>query len=150
MERVNQKLATLVQALKTLDESIVSFDQYKKKFLDSPLYENEKLAVSMRDSMIQRFEYCTDLFWKVLKLHLEDVEKIDIAAVSPRGVMREAIKVKILSEAEGALCMDMVVNRNKTSHIYHQEMADIIARNVPQFYALMYEVAERLSNATQE
>jgi nucleotidyltransferase substrate binding protein (TIGR01987 family) len=146
MEKINQKLAILEQALSTLDESIVTFNAYEKKFLNNPETENEKLAISMRDSMsmIQRFEYCTDLFWKVLKLYLEEVEKMEIEIPSARGVLRDATKIKIISENEGERCIEMVVNRNKTSHIYHHEMAEIIAHKVPEFYGLMQTIVDRL------
>lgn len=40
--------------------------------------------------------------------------------------------------------MKMVNARNKTSHIYHQVMAQEIARQVPAFYELMQTIADRM------
>jgi len=65
---------------------------------------------------------------------------------SPRGVLREAVKTKILSETEGDICIDMVESRNKTSHIYHEITAEEIAHEVPGYYSLMKEVVDRLRN----
>lgn len=140
MAKINQKLLTINDALGTLQESIELFEEYKKIMANSPTKKNKQLFLGMRDSMIQRFEYCTDLFWKVLKVYLEEVEKVDIAAYSPRGVVREAVQVKTITESEAQACMEMVKSRNETSHIYHQETAEEIAQKVPEFYKLIKKI----------
>ena len=142
--KIIQKLTTLAQVLDTLQESIELYDKYKKKSEAEDTREYEQLFLGMRDSMIQRFEYCTDLFWKVFKLYLEDVEKVDLASTSPKGVVREAVRIRTITETEAAECIEMVMNRNQTSHIYHQELADIIAKRVPGFYKLMHILVVRL------
>ena len=82
MAKINQKLTTINEALETLKDGIELFREYKKITSGSPTKKDEQIFLGMRDSMIQRFEYCTDLFWKVLKIYLEEVEKIVIPAVS--------------------------------------------------------------------
>ncbi len=140
MARINQKLDTMHNALISLDESIALFNRYEKLKEESSTKENEQLFLAMRDSMIQRFEYCTDLFWKLLKVYLEDVEKVTLPVFSPRGVIREAATVKIMSETEADACMEMIKNRNQTSHIYHEEVAESIAQKVSSFYKLMKQL----------
>lgn len=144
METVSQKLTVLFEALETLKEGIEFFDEYDAMALMSPTDKNERIAISMRDSMIQRFEYCTDLFWKTLKLYLEDTEKIDVSINSPRGIIREATKAKVISEEEGDVCMEMIECRNKTLHAYHELMAEEIAIQIPGFYDLMKIIANRI------
>ena len=75
---------------------------------------------------------------------MEEVEKVEIENTSPRGILREAVNIKFLSEAEGKACMKMVDSRNKTSHIYHAEMAEDIAENISDYYALMKKIIDRL------
>jgi nucleotidyltransferase substrate binding protein (TIGR01987 family) len=144
MERVNEKIADYLDALQTLQESVDLFYEYKDLFEKNPTKKNESLFTSMRDSMIQRFEYCTDLFWKVLKLYLEETEKIDVPINSPRAIVREAVTARILNEVECSEYMSMVESRNRTSHIYHEAIADKIAHEVPSYYEFMHKMIQRI------
>jgi nucleotidyltransferase substrate binding protein (TIGR01987 family) len=144
MEKISNKLSVMIQALTTLSESIQLFNEYSNLFDVTPNKKNEQLLLSMRDSMIQRFEYCTDLFWKVIRVYLEDVEKLDLPINTPRVILREAVKARLLSEQEGEDSINMVESRNKTSHIYHQEVAQDIAHKIPAFYILMKAILDRI------
>jgi len=144
MERINHKLDVMLQALTTLAKSIALFNEYNELFNTTPSNKNEELLLSMRDSMIQRFEYCTDLFWKVIRVYLEDVQKADLPINAPRAILREAVKARLLSEQEAEESIHMVECRNKTSHIYHAEVAQDIAHMIPEFYALMKLIIDRI------
>jgi nucleotidyltransferase substrate binding protein (TIGR01987 family) len=146
MAQINQKLKVISDALDTLQKSINLYKEYKAIFNEFPNNKNEQFFMAMRDSMIQRFEYCVDLFWKVLRFYLEEIEKVTLPSYSPRGVIRETVKIKTLSEAEGDECIKMVLNRNQTSHIYHEETAHAIAENIPEFYLLMRNLVDRIQN----
>jgi len=144
VERIVCRIAVLSQVLQFFAQSIELFNEYQEIFINNPIKRNEQLFVGMRDSMIQRFEYCTDLFFRVVKVYLEDVEKITLSINSPRGILRKAVKARLLSEREGQQCMMMVESRNKTSHIYHELMAEDIARKVPDYYQLIRKIVDRL------
>jgi nucleotidyltransferase substrate binding protein (TIGR01987 family) len=139
-----QKINTLLDMLGTLDEGITLYDEYAELFKACHSPRSEQLYRGMRDSMIQRFEYCIDMFWKVMKLYLEEKEKIEIAINSPRGILREAVKARIISEEEAEIGMHMVESRNKTSHIYHESMAETIASHIPEYYELMKCIVDHL------
>lgn len=143
---VEKNIKVFLEALETLEKGIQSFSKYEDRFNKKPTDENEELFKGMRDSVIQRFEYCTDLFWKMVKSYLEDVEKMSFGLISSRGVLREAVKGRLLSEEEGNQCMDMVESRNKTSHTYHEILAEEIAHEIPRYYDLMEEIVDRLRN----
>jgi len=145
MEKLKTKLETFEQALKTLKESIESIEE---EFPASA--HTSKTYIVYRDSLIQCFEYCTDLVWKVLKIYLEDFEKTSLDTSAPRGIVRATVNIKLLSEDEGAQYMQMITNRNMTSHMYHQEVAENIARQVPSFYALMAATVERLKKNIEQ
>ncbi len=136
MELVKKKIETFKQALETFDESIELFS--KNKAID------QKIVLALQDSMIQRFEYCTDLFWKLLKVYLENIEKISLVSNSPRGIIRDATKAKLITEAKSDQCMTMIDYRNQTSHIYHREVAELIAASIPNFNKLMHAVLNRI------
>jgi nucleotidyltransferase substrate binding protein (TIGR01987 family) len=148
VKKIEQRLVTITDALKTLHRGIELFEEQKQSVTTKATEKDKELLISLRDSMIQRFEYCTDLLWKTLKLYLEEIEKTIPSSSSPRGIIREAAKVKIITEQEGADCIVMVDNRNQTSHIYHQELAEEIADHIPQFYALMNTIVSRLHEKT--
>ena len=139
----------VITALETLKEGIDLFYEYKDIFDKQPSEKNEKLFKSMRDSLIQRFKYCTDLFCKMTKVYLIKIEKMDVLIQSPRGIIREAVTAGVFSENEGDKCFDMVEARNKTSHTYLEVMADEIARAIPVHYNLMRELIERMQIASK-
>lgn len=142
MATVTQRVAVFLAAFKTLEKSIKAFYEHQARYLANPTDQNEETFLGMRDSIIQRFEYCTDLLWKVLKDYLEQIEKADIAITSSRGIIREAVRIGLLSQAEGVECMRMVESRNRTSHIYHVEVAEDIASKVPNYYLLMQKIID--------
>lgn len=135
MERVDQRIKVITCALKKLSEAMMMFELVSK---------DEKLFGIVRAGMIKRFEDCTDLFWKVLKIYLEEVGGIALKAISPKGIIRDAVQAKVITEKEGSECMEMIESRNRTSHIYHEDLAEEIAAEVPGFYRLMHTVVKRL------
>lgn len=148
MERITKKLETMQDALDTLADSIELFEKYTRLFEETPSEEQEKLFLAMRDSMIQRFEYCVDLFWKLLKAYLE-FEKLPDIPAAPRLVIREAVTTKIISEGEGDECMNMIKSRNQTSHIYHEAIAQTIAREVPKYFEMLQAIVDRIREMVQ-
>lgn len=147
MERVNEKIIDYFDALKTLENVLKRFYEYKNIYLAHPSDENEESFFIVRDATIQRFEYCTDLIWKVIKVYLEEIEKAHIESYYPRGIIRNAVTSGFLSEVEGFELTEMVESRNKTSHIYHQEIADSIANKIPGYYILMKKIIDRMQVA---
>lgn len=143
-------MAIVVDALQTLHEGIELFHEYENIVDSQPSEKNKKFFKTTRDSLIQRFEYCTDLFWKFTKVYLIEIEKMDVSIQSPRGIIREAVKAGVFSEGEGDECMDMVEGRNRTSHTYHEPTADEIAHQIPIYYDLMHNMIDRMQNVIQK
>jgi nucleotidyltransferase substrate binding protein (TIGR01987 family) len=144
MERINEKIVDYLDALKTLEKILKKFFEYKSMYAAHPTVENEENFLMARDATIQRFEYCTDLIWKVIKIYLEEIEKANIEAFFPLGIIRSAVTGRFLSESEGEELIEMVKSRNKTSHIYHEAIADDIANKIPGYYVLMKKIIDRI------
>jgi len=104
-------LSRLKKALSTLDE-----------VLEHPFSE------IVRDATIQRFEYCFELSWKVLKKALK-IEGIEV--VSPRQAIRSAFEAGYLQNVD--IWFEMLEDRNMTSHTYDPDIANRV-----------YESAKRL------
>lgn len=146
MEKITKKITVFLDALQTLEDILKIFYEYKSIYSAHPTEKNKQFFLGFRDATIQRFEYCTDLMWRVLQIYLENIEKVNIENSSPRGIIRDANNIKFLSESESKMCMEMVDSRNKTSHIYHQEMAEDIAQKVPEYYVLMKKIIDRMQD----
>lgn len=75
----------------------------------------------IRDSVIQRFEFCWELAWKILKLRLE---MVGIEAQTPRDVFQESLNKGLIRN--GNVWSEAQRMRNLTSHTYDEKLADIV------------------------
>lgn len=141
MDKVKQKYAQLLRALKTLNVAVERFKKLEEKRRPELGYDEDYRL--MRDALTQRFEYTTDLLWKYFKLYLESREMVP-ELKSPKGTIRQACEVKLISEQEAEQLLAMVNDRNLTSHIYVEEVAEQIAGAIPRYYQVMNGIAIRL------
>lgn len=140
MDHIVLRHQKLEQALATLEESIAlsaSSDHYP-----------EKVLLALRDSKIQRFEYSVDLFWKVLREYIELQGGKNVTIASPKFVLREALSDNILSQEEFDICIAMIDDRNKTSHIYDEVTAQEIDVHINKYYVLLDELCRRIKKKT--
>lgn len=117
--------------------------QFQKalKSLYEVLHIEEKNAI-LRDSSIQRFEYTSELFWKMLKEVLKD--DFGIIAMSPKSVIRECVSQNIFSAKEGELFIEMMNDRNRTSHAYEEPIAEEIESRLPEYAEEMEDVWDEM------
>lgn len=145
MDTIDFRHKKVRQALATLDVAIHNFKQFESLQKNQvPSFTNwDEMRRTYRDSMVQRFEYCTDLFWKYLKKYLETfVELPDINGPAP--VIRASFSAGLLDEQEAENALDMIKDRNMTSHIYKEDIAETLAAKIPQHCRLMNAVVSRL------
>lgn len=136
MERLKLDLAQLHKALKTLHDSFEVAREAQEA-------ASVRFILAAEDSIIQRFEYSYESFWKFLKKYFEtlcNMEELN----SPRKVFRACVKVGICTAEEVDILIDMADARNETSHTYNIESTRIILVDVPYYYACMMSVVERL------
>jgi nucleotidyltransferase substrate binding protein (TIGR01987 family) len=133
METIEQKrYKSFMQAIATLEKSIHRIS--KKEYID---YEEA------RDSLIKRFEYTADIFWKLLKDLFRLKFKNEIEVSSPKYVFKEAFNNKFLSEEEFQLCSNLIDDRNAGVHCYNEELAAEIGESIPAYYKLMLSIIQR-------
>ena len=93
-----------------------------------------------KDGVIQRFEFTFELLWKALKIFLEDS---GIEAKTPKESLKQAFRIGWLRE--DTVFLDMLKDRNMTSHIYDKETSEEIFERIKATYLLAMEgVLERL------
>nr|WP_317852018.1 nucleotidyltransferase substrate binding protein [Paraclostridium sp. AKS73] len=83
------------------------------------------------DGIIQRFEFTFEQAWKVMKLYLEDQGILD-EALAPRSTIRCAFKHKLITD--GDIWIEMMLDRNRTSHMYDETTARNIVKLVEAKY----------------
>ena len=86
--------------------------------LQEALNENLLKGNIIVDGTIQRFEFTFELSWKLAKSVLS---YNGIEAESPRMAIKEAFKAGMIKDGEGWI--NMLGDRNKTSHIYDEKQA---------------------------
>ena len=93
------------------------------------------------DGVIQRFEFTFELSWKLMKMFLEFMGIADIK--SPRTTIKEAFTYGLIEDGEQWI--DMMVDRNKTSHLYDEEEAKLIYEKVKNKYShLLSDLYDKL------
>jgi nucleotidyltransferase substrate binding protein (TIGR01987 family) len=126
LKRANLLLNDLNRALRRLDEA-----------LKQP--END----FVRDAAIQRFEFCFELAWKAIQA-VARLEGQDCA--SPRSAFSVAWRNEWIHDE--AAWLNMLDDRNKTSHTYRESMAkevfDSLNRHLPQLNDLETTLVSRV------
>lgn len=89
----------------------------------------------LRDGLIQRFEFTFELAWKTLKVCFEDEGLLGIN--SPKSVLREAFSTGLIDDDK--LWLEMLNDRNSTSHIYSESLAIEICNKIIEKYADAFE-----------
>lgn len=116
MEKLKLRYDSYVSSLNRLEEAINSS-------------KNEDNSVLI-DGTIQRFEFVMELAWKLIKQYLEYEEIGEFN--SPRSAIKEAYKIGIIENGE--IWLDMITDRNLTSHTYDEETANNIYLNIINNY----------------
>jgi nucleotidyltransferase substrate binding protein (TIGR01987 family) len=119
-----------------------SLDQFTKAL--ERLREGIREAVDEldRDGVIQRFEFCFELLWKTLKIFLEDR---GLEAKSPKDALKASFGQGWITDEDAFL--DMLADRNKTSHIYSREESQkIFDRIKQQHFIQIEELGRRLED----
>lgn len=123
MTRLKNKLFNFSKALQRLKEAAEVFKQ-------------KDTGDVIRDGLIQRFEFTYELSWKTTKEYLEDIGIVD--KNSPKVIFREAYSQKLIENEENWLLM--LNDRNQTSHVYQEKMAEEIAGRIVDIYIKEFEL----------
>lgn len=116
MSKLEEKLSKFSEAVKRLEESVSDYNSYN--------------VSSIRDGVIQRFEFCTELAWKAAREYLIEQGYTDIN--SPKAVMKQAYADNLINDEQ--LWIELLNARNQTSHIYDEETASDIFEKIRNKY----------------
>ncbi|MDP8263493.1 MAG: HI0074 family nucleotidyltransferase substrate-binding subunit [Candidatus Ancaeobacter aquaticus] len=87
-----------------------------------------------KDGVIHRFKITYELLWKTLKIFIKD-QGIDVK--TPKKTLKEAFRLGWIHGEDTFL--NMMEDRNKTSHIYSKEISDAIFSRIKDIYTKAIE-----------
>lgn len=116
MSKLEEKLSKFSEAVKRLEEAVSDYNSYN--------------VSSIRDGVIQRFEFCTELAWKAAREYLIEQGYTDIN--SPKAVMKQAYADNLINDEQ--LWIELLNARHQTSHIYDEETASDIFEKIRNKY----------------
>ena len=145
MEKINSgkfdiQMQQLADALERLKEV---FDLYESMHNN---IEYLRLKEATEDTLIQRFEFAFESYWKMLKLLLQHCAGEEI--FGRRDVLKRAYQSSMISGEN--LWLAMLDDRNKLSHtqgvlIYDVQIAKELCEHIEQYYLHMIEEYKRLT-----
>lgn len=115
---------------------------YAKLVEVSKLYDGENEI--LRDSLIQRFEFTYELTHKTLKEAMKYLG-VTLENSFPRTIYKKAYVNNLISDDK--VWINLLEDRNATSHIYNEHLSDEIAhRIVSQYVGAIGELIENLES----
>ena len=123
MDKLHEKYAYFTDAVARLREAL---DDYGKMPLDS-----------IRDGVIQRFEFCTELAWKTMREYLIDQGYTELN--SPKAVVKQAFAFGMIQDQ--AAWIELLNDRNLTSHVYDESTAKLIFNRIEQQHLALFDEA---------
>ncbi|MGC8733981.1 MAG: HI0074 family nucleotidyltransferase substrate-binding subunit [bacterium] len=132
MDKFRKRLKDFENSIKRFRESI---KLAKKK-------KNTELYSFLRDSSIQRFEFTFEIFWKLIKTAIKELEGIECN--SPKSCFRELFKNKYIDQKKLTKLFEMVDSRNLTVHTYSEELADELFKKLRIYLELMDFVVSKI------
>jgi nucleotidyltransferase substrate binding protein (TIGR01987 family) len=116
-------VADLPVALGNLERAFAELESY----LALPIVNRRDKA-----GVIQGFEFTFELFWKTFQ---KLAPEAGLEASSPREALMAGAKMHFIAPAESQHWSQMLLDRNLTSHVYNERIADEIVGRVLSDYA---------------
>jgi nucleotidyltransferase substrate binding protein (TIGR01987 family) len=115
------------------EKALVSLTESHAAFLSQT---DSKLREMLRDSVIQRFEFCCELAWKV------SVKSLGLSVSAPKVALREMAKAGLIGDIQR--WFDYIEARNKSSHTYDQKIALEVLGELQDFMASAQDLLVKL------
>lgn len=127
------------------------FDNFKRAFLllreSIELKQERGLSDLEKEGVVQRFEYCWELAWKVIKDYLQE-DGLVFSIITPKIVIKEAVAAKFIENGEA--WMSALDSRNKMSHIYSRKAFEEVISDIEDSYlALLDDLYSKLLEKVQ-
>lgn len=99
----------------------------------------EEKTIANRDSAIQRFEFTSELSWKMMQKFLREN---GIVCRSPKICLEESFKYGLIEDDKRWI--EMLKDRNLTSHTYDEETAEAVYERLPGYMELFENFKQKM------
>lgn len=117
----------------------MTFEEFKKAVARLEDAARQPKDEYLRDSVIQRFEFCVELAWKVAK------RSMGLATSAPKDVVRDMAQSGYIDDV--AIWLHAIDMRNLSSHTYKEDLAEQVyafaCDFVPHLHALLGRLEEK-------
>lgn len=134
--------ATLRTALANLEAQHSHLHQLDS---NAPRLTHERIT----ESVIQRFEICHDMAWKVLRRHLHAELRIPDIPNSTRPVLRIAAENHLLGDGSQRW-QDYSNSRIQTTHMYNPEIVESAIAVMPTLICETANLIQRMEHGTRD
>ncbi len=116
-----------------------------KESLEIDLTEYSDIVTdSIKSGRVQKYEFCVELLWKIIKLYIYEINGID--AKSPKSAIKEFYNTGYISSDEYEKIIQMIDDRNELSHIYKKDEFDRIYNRIITTLPLFLKIDKLLSS----
>lgn len=143
MEKLAKKYNNLIKIHRAL---AVSIDRYRKALSDKTI--DLETREERRDSLIKRFELTYDLLWKYLREYM--IAMHSVSADSPRKIFQQCLSLGLTNEAETEELIDLIEDRNLTTHVYDIELANQVASDIQKHHDVISAIITKVSLDTRK
>ena len=99
------------------------------------------------DSLIKRFEFSYEMAWKLMMSYEKENGVTEL--VGSKDVVRRAFSMSLIDNGE--VWMEMIDDRNKTTHLYDEEMAtDVIDEIIHTYYPVLLELQKKMEDIAKQ
>lgn len=141
MEGLEKNIKNLTSILNGLDRMLKHLEYARK---NTQKYGEIDIE-GFQDSSIKKFELSFGLFWHMLKEYLEEHHAISIASPK-KAIHLSFVEAGLLDAKESELLLEMVDNRNASTHDYDYDSAAEFCKRIPFYHQLMSDVLLKLKN----
>lgn len=129
--------------MKSIDFKFMNLKKAYNKLIEvSEIYDGQNEIV--RDSLIQRFEFTYELTHKTLKEAMKYLG-VTLENSFPRTIYKKAYVNNLISDDK--IWINLLEDRNRTSHIYSEDLSDEIADRIMKNYIIAIgELIDNLEN----
>ena len=93
------------------------------------------------DATIHRFKFVFDFCCRFLQRKMLDDYGIEVN--DPKPVLQQAYSLKIIDDEQ--IWLDMLYDRNMTSHTYKQALADQIYKNIKTYVPFLQNALKKIT-----
>lgn len=127
-------------SIKELEKAFLSLKTAQYLLQKSLTNENQNIELhkALRDSCIQRFEFCVELSWKV------SIKLLGLQTKAPNPAIRDMAQNGLIDDPQ--IWFEFLLARNKTSHTYDENIAEEVYKEVirliPELDSLLTRLAK--------